>query len=188
MRTLLSLAVLVFCAAIAHAAPARYILEPDASTVGFTWDFEGVEQQGRMPVSRADLTLDFSRPEASAIAVRLNVAEARAGFPFATQAMRGDRVLNAAAHPEILFRSTRITGNTTQARVEGEITVRGVTRPITLNAQIFRERGRPDGDLSRLVIQMTGSLNRHDFGASGFRGLVGETVGLRILARIQRAN
>lgn len=186
MRLLLTLAAFLFVATTLAAAPARYILEPEASTVGFTWSFEGAEQKGRMPVSRAELTLDFARPEASQIAVRLSVAEARAGFPFATQAMRGEKVLHAAAHPEIIFQSTRVTGNASKARVEGNITVRGVTRPITLDAQIFRERG--SADLSRLVVQLKGSLNRHDFGASGFRSLVDDTVGLQIFARITQAN
>ncbi|MEM9344356.1 MAG: YceI family protein [Pseudomonadota bacterium] len=188
MRLILTLAALLLWATTLAAAPVRYELDPTASTVGFTWTFEGAVQNGRMPVSRADLTLDFARPETSQINVRLRVAEARAGFPFATQAMRGENVLDATAHPEILFRSTRITGDATRARVEGQLTLRGVTRPITLNAQIFREKGTPAGDFSKLFVEMTGSLNRHDFGASGFRNFVGETVGLRIIVHIRQAN
>jgi polyisoprenoid-binding protein YceI len=174
-------------AAPALAAPARYALEPDASTVAFAWDFGRDEVQGRMPVSSADLVIDFAQVAASKVDVAVNVAAAEAGFPFATQAMKGPKVLDAANFPQIVFHSTRVRPEGDGARVEGLITIRGVTRPAVLQAQIYRRQGSAEGDLSRLSILLTGTVHRSEFGASGWSDMVGDDVRLRILARISRS-
>jgi polyisoprenoid-binding protein YceI len=41
------------------AAPADYALEPETSTVGFQTDFGKDHITGKMPITKADITLDF---------------------------------------------------------------------------------------------------------------------------------
>lgn len=72
------------------------------------------------------------------------------------------------------------------ALVEGAATIRGVTRPMTLEARLFREAGGDPRDYSRLQVRLTGRLDRHDFRASGFAGLVGPEVELDIRVWIDR--
>jgi polyisoprenoid-binding protein YceI len=72
------------------------------------------------------------------------------------------------------------------AQIEGDFTVRGVTRPSTLFAQFYRQQGTVEGDRERLSIYLTGSISRSAFGASGYADMVDDTVELRILARIDR--
>ena len=170
----------------ANARPASYSLEADKSTVAFFWDFGKDEVQGKMPVSRADLTLDFDNITASEIAVALDVVRAVAGFPFANQAMVGPKVLDAARFPEIGFQSTRVTAEGDGANIQGQITIRGVTRPIALHAVLYRQRGTEVGDRSHLSVLLTGTVNRSEFGASGWSDVVGDEVRLKILARIAR--
>lgn len=185
-RAALCLAFALLFAGPAAAAPASYVLEPAESTVGFETDFGPDRITGRMPVTRADLTLDFDSVAATKIDVTLDVAGAEASFPFAAQAMRGPRVLDAATWPEITFTSTAVRRDGEGARVEGRITIRGVTRPITLDARIYRRQGTVEGDRSRLTVRLTGRVNRSDFGATGWNDMVGDEVRLDILARIRR--
>lgn len=168
------------------AAPADYRLEADKSSVGFTYDFGGNATNGTMPVTRADLMLDFNNVAASSVAVTLDVRRANAGFAFATEAMKGTTVLNAAAYPDIRFQSTKVSAKGDGALVEGMLTVRGITHPIALDAQIYRQKGTVAGDLSHLSILLTGTLRRNDFGATGFPDMVGSNIDLRILARVAR--
>ena len=69
---------------------------------------------------------------------------------------------------------------------DSSLIVRGVSRPMTFVAEIFRQRGTEENDLTRLAILLTGALNRSDFGASGWNDLAGDQVRLRILARIHQ--
>ena len=84
----------------------------------------------------------------------------------------------------ILACHTRVTGGTNRGEIAGEITIRGLTRPITLNAQLFTERGSTGFD--RISILLRGSVSRSAFGASGYPGFVGDEVTLDILARVVR--
>ncbi len=172
----------------AWADPVRYLLEPDRSTVGFTYTFGADTDDGTMPVTAADLLIDLDTPARSSVDVTVDVRRARTGFFLATEALRGASVLDARSHPTIRFRSTRVVAEGAGARIEGEFTIRGVIRPGTLSAQFFRQQGTEAGDRDRLSIYLTGAINRSEFGATGFPDEVGDRVELRILARIRRAD
>ena len=93
-------------------------------------------------------------------------------------------MLDVEQFPRITFRSLSITETASGASVDGEITIRDVTRPITLDAQFFRQRGTEEGDRSRMSVVLRGGISRQAFGASGFGNLVGDRIDLTILARV----
>jgi polyisoprenoid-binding protein YceI len=53
--------------------------------------------------------------------------------------LRG-KVLNTAAHPTITFRSTSVEGTPESFTVEGDLTIMGVTRPVTVRGQVSGDR------------------------------------------------
>jgi len=179
---------LALFASPALAAPAHYSLEPEASTVGFETDFGGDLISGKMPVASAELTLDFDNVAVSKIDVVLDAANADASFPFAAQAMRGPKILDVVNFPTIHFQSTSVRKDGDGAAVAGNVTIRGVTRPMEMHAVIWRQKGQPEGDLSKLTIRLTGAINRSDFAATGWSDMVGDQVRLDILARIKRVS
>lgn len=186
-RSIAAFGLAMMSAPFAQAAPAKYLLDKEDSVVGFTYYLDPDGTKGSMPVQSADLQLDLRNISRSKIDVTLSPKKARAGFFFATEALKGAEVLDVRNHPTIRFVGRRITGTIHDAKVTGDLTVRGVSRSVTLNAQLFRQRGTEAGDLNNLSILLTGSLDRHDFGASGYAALVGPQIDLRILARINRA-
>ena len=172
----------------AGAAPATYVLEPDESSVSFETDFGPDRITGTFTVTRADLTVDFDRLANTQVAVTLDTRRATASFPFAAQAMKGPKVLDAETWPEITFLSSAVRGEGDRALMDGALTIRGVTRPVTLNASLYRQRGTAPGDLSQLTIRLTGAVNRSDYGATGWSDMVGDQVRIDILARIRQAD
>ncbi|NIZ15451.1 YceI family protein [Phaeobacter sp. HF9A] len=170
----------------AQAAPAAFRLDAQDSVVGFTYYLGGKATQGQMPVSAAELSLDLENIAASRIDVTLSPDHARAGFVIATEALKSASVLDARHYPDIRFVARRITGTLNGAEVTGDLTLRGVTKPVTLNAQLYRQRGTDVGELDHLAILLTGSLDRMAFGAEGYADLVGPQIDLRILAQVDR--
>ncbi|MGV8987909.1 MAG: YceI family protein [Cypionkella sp.] len=185
LRTIFAL---MLMAQAAMATPEIYHLQPELSSVGFETDFGPDKISGTMPVASANLTLDFAHVAASKVAVTLNAKGSNASFPFAAQAMRGPKVLDTAEFPEISFVSTSVQPEAQGAAVAGNITIRGVTRPASFHAEIWRQQGTVEGDLSHLTIRLTGAIKRSDFGAVGWGDMVGDEVRLNILARIERTN
>ena len=142
-----------------------------------------------MPVERADITIDAQNLSASQIDVTVAAARAHTGLIFITQAMTGPDVLHTAQFPSIRFVSRRIILGTSGrisegAQVTGDLTLRGVTRSVTLHAALYRQPGSAADDLSQLDVVLSSDLNRTEFGASGFPNLVAEIVTLDIRARI----
>jgi len=185
MRILWFLA-FTFFASVAAADPVAYRLVPDESRVGFTWFFGNDPIKGRMPVSDVVLSLDFDQVSNSRVSVELNLRGAEAGFPFASQALKAPNMLWAERFPSIAFTSTRVRQAGTGATIEGNLTMRGVTRPVVMDASIFRKQGTKAGERDELAIRMTGSVSRAAFGADAWEGEVGDEVKLDILALIRR--
>lgn len=182
---LLRLALIVCLSATpALAAPERYQLDPTQSRVGFSYVLDGARQTGRMPVKSADIQIDLDNLPASRVEVVLNAHAAQAGFIIATQTMRGPRMLDTARHPEIRFRSTGIRGDLNAATMTGDLTVRGITRPVTLRAGLYRRADADPADRNRLAVRLTGSISRSAFGADGYAAFVGDRIGLEIVVRI----
>ncbi|MEO1638175.1 MAG: YceI family protein [Pseudomonadota bacterium] len=173
----------------ANAAPVNYALQKDRSDVGFVYTLSGAENRGSMPVRAADIVIDFDNFGASSVDVSVDVAAARTGLIFATEAMKGASVLDARNHPTIRFQSTGVRPSDPRnlsagGQIDGNLTIRGVTRPVTLNAALFRQAGTAEGDLSQLSFRISGQVSRADFGAAGFADIVDDLITLEIAARV----
>ena len=173
----------------ATAGPVAYRLDRGASRVGFGFSINGLPQRGTMPIDSARITIDPANLSHSSVDVTVAVTGARTGLFLATEALKGEQVLDAARFAEIRFVSTairlapdgRLSGG---ARIIGRLTMRGITRPVTLNASVYRPPGSAANDLSRLTIRLSGAISRAAFGASGYAGLVNDQVTLDITAVI----
>ncbi len=182
--------IMVLGTATSSAAPTRYALDQTVSQVGFIYVLNGAAQKGTMPVSQADLVIDPENLSDAKVDVQVSVEKARTGLIFATDALKAPSVLDAGQFPTIRFVATAIhlgaDGRLSNgARIDGDITIRGVTRPASFEASLFRMQGSAPDDLSTLTIRLTGAVRRSDFGASGYADLVGDVVQLDIVARIQ---
>jgi polyisoprenoid-binding protein YceI len=171
-------------ASYTFAAPIDYALDRDQSSVAFETDFGPDVITGTIPLNSADLTLDFEQVANCTISVDLDVSGAQASFPFAAQALKGPKVLDAKSYPRMTFESTSVKAAGDGAAVTGNLTIRGVTRPVTLKAEIFRQKGSAAGDRSHLTVRLTGKVNRSDFGATGWADMVDDEVRIVITARI----
>ena len=186
-KRLAILASLICFASQAYAAPTDYALLKDRSRVGFIYVLNNAAMSGAMPVSRAEISLDFDQPGNSRVSVSVDASQARAGAVFADEALKGQSVLWTDRFPEITFQSQDVRRDGQGGAImTGALTVRGVTQPQTFTAQLFRPAGQAAGDRSELTIRLKGSLSRSAFGASGYASFVGDTVDLDIQAYIAR--
>ncbi|MFM7443922.1 MAG: YceI family protein, partial [Tabrizicola sp.] len=152
-------AVLAFAALLmalpALAGTVAYKMDAANSTVAFETDFGPDKITGSIPLEKADLRLDFDNVKNCSVEVALDVTGAQASFPFAAQALKGPKVLAAKDHPRMTFESTSVRGAGEAAEVTGNLTIRGVTRKVTLTAQLFRPKGSAATDLDHLTVKLT---------------------------------
>ena len=75
----------------------------------------------------------------------------------------GPEFFDAERHPEIIFRSTEVRlADYGRVEVEGELTIRGITRPVTASGYYASPRSSAFGEIAGLELQT--SFDRRDFG------------------------
>ena len=180
----------VFAATVpASANVLSYQLRPEDAEIAFTFSAGGVSLRGTAPLQSADIVVDTARLDRSSADVIANVAQARTGIGPATTAMRSTEVLDTARFPSARFRSTGVELGrdgriSSGAVILGDLTLRGVTRPVRLAATLSRPAGTAPDDLRILSVRLTGALDRTGFGATGYANLVDATVQLDIRATL----
>lgn len=181
---------LAFAASPARAARRTYELVPTGSRIAFVFTASGTAQTGTVPVSTADITVDTRNLTRSSADVTADIRNVSSGLVFITQAIKSADLLDAANHPTVRFTSTKIRLGakgriSAGAEIDGNLTLRGITKPITLQAALSRPAGTKPDDLSILYIKLNGTLRRSDFGASGYPGLAEDQVALDIQAELR---
>ena len=185
-KLLQTLIAFIFLTSPAFSAPREYVIDHAASRLNFNYLFNDDPIKGRFPDFKAKLLLDFKDFNKSDISLTIDTRSAKGGFVFATTALRGPKILHAKKFPEIHFQSKSVRLTKSGAELAGTITVRKTSRPITLKVQFLQLAGQAPQDRTKLALRITGRLNRHDFGASGYPKMVGENLDIDVLAYISR--
>ena len=125
----------MFIAAMAAPAAAdSWTFDKENTRVRLSWDHLGVSRQSAR-VEKLYGTLDFSptQPDAGRIEVTLLTSSLSSGVPALDRALASPDYFDAARFPHITFRSTAVAAKTDKTgEVTGELTVRDVTKPVTL--------------------------------------------------------
>jgi len=121
-------------------------------------------------------TLDFDpeHPESTSVEVTIDARGLWSGEPDRDAHLKSADFLDVENHPTITFRGkgVALTGPT-EGKMRGELTIRGVTRPATLDIRFLGqwqtpwwEDGVDKGPRTRAGFLATTEINRHDFGVS----------------------
>ena len=91
------------------------------------------------------------------------VASIDTGFEARDNDLRSGQVLNAAQFPEMRFESLRVTrAGTDGLRIEGTLTLHGVTKPLTLDATLNKVGPNPFDQRPTLGFSARGTLKRSE--------------------------
>ncbi|WP_299356315.1 YceI family protein [uncultured Shimia sp.] len=184
-RMLISLMVFLWTVSAGWAGPVPYSLDIKASKVAFFYSLGGRKIEGSFQVSQAMTMVDLQDVRRSTLDVTIATKSVRAGDALVTIAMRGDDLLATKQYPSAHFVSSRVVPNANGARVTGDLTLKGVTRPVTLDA-VFQRRADAPTDNSELILQVTGAVSRKAFDISGYPDLVGDIITLNFQVHLNR--
>lgn len=134
-----------------------------------------------------DAALDFNpqEPQMSRLSVVIAADSIDTGMAGFDKKLAGTKaLLDAKAHPQILFSSTAIAVNgAADGQVTGMLTLRGVTRPVTLDVHYNGSAYDLLRGAQVLGFSATGAFSRADFGADAWSSLgVGDKISVHIEA------
>jgi len=152
------LAVLFLALALPGAAAATdYAMQPAASTLGFSGTFQGASFNGQFGQWTAAISYDTTKLASSKFDVTVALASVKTGDKDRDGALPGSDFFNVAKFPQAHFVTTGFHQNGAQVIADGNLTLRGVTKPVSLNVTF-----KPQGNGATLDV--VGTVKRLDFG------------------------
>jgi polyisoprenoid-binding protein YceI len=143
-----------------------YELDPVHSHLGFSVRHMMVSQQrGQFQGVTGTLVLDRDDLAHSRVEVAIDVATINTNVADRDNHLRSADFFDAASHPKMTFVSREVKVQPDGAlRVTGDLTIRGTTRPIVLEADPVSEESKdPFGNI-RVGTSATAKISRKDFG------------------------
>ena len=142
--------------------------------------------RGRIADVRGTITLDEANPERSAVEVELDAASIDTRSEQRDAHLRSADFLDVESYPTITFKSRRVEGASVREgasfKVVGDLTIRGVTREVTLDAS-YEGRGRDPWGGERVSFSADTRIDRRDFGLTWNAAL--ETGGVLVSNEIK---
>lgn len=182
-RTLLSLAVVpALVGAAAAAAPAPRA--PVPATAPVRWQIDATHSEltfrirhlvsrvrGQFNTWSGTITADPASLGGGSVSVDIQTASIDTNNERRDTHLRSADFFDAENHPTITFRSTRVEANGRGLRVHGNLTIRGVTRPVVLQGQMLEVGGAPGR--RRIGFEAETQIDRMDYGVSWNRAAEG---------------
>jgi polyisoprenoid-binding protein YceI len=162
----------------------EFTLDPTRTLVSFEMRSLGTTQRGEFNRAAGVVRLDSTEARGE-LDIVIDARSLKAGSEATAKFVRGPSMLNTAVHPQIAYRAHRIVFSAGRpVRIEGELTMLGVTRAVALDVSNYDCTGQLD---QRCTIAATASLKRSAFGMTRYMLFASDDVKLAIQAEGVRA-
>ena len=153
----------------------RWSADPAHSAVAFRVRHLGITWvNGTFGQWTADLSYDPSKPDAASVTAHIQTASISTGNDRRDNDLRTNYLV-ADSFPEITFTSTRVERVAPDhLRITGNLTIRGITHPVVLEAEVGGVLASPRG--RRTAFSATTSLKRQDYGITLNRLMEGAQI------------
>ena len=156
-----------------------YRIEPDRSEFGFTVTSSLREVRGHFHQVQGGMAVDTLGLEQDQILVAIRTESLETNCAFIENMLRGASFFDVEQYPEILFVSTRFEWVTqTRATLVGDLTLHGVTRPVTFDVRLTNVFGEHAEDPDTILVKASASIRRSDFGMTAIPSVVDDEVRL----------
>lgn len=182
MRYLMTVTTMLALGAATAAAAETYHLEKTHVDLLFSISHAGfTAKHGSFRDLDATLEYDAARPENSKVTVTVDTDSLDTAFPARDKDVKGEKFLDVARYPHMTFVSTKVTREADQSlRIDGELTLHGVTRPLTLHAKLNKAAPNPFDKRPTLGFSASGTLKRSDYGIATYIPVIGDEVTITI--------
>jgi len=154
--------------AVALASPAlaadTYQFDKAHTTVGFQVRHIFTMLGGKFQDFSGTIKVDRAKPESSSVEFTIQAASIFTNEPKRDEHLKSPDFFDVASHPTITFKSTSVKPSGDNAyQVTGDLTMRGVTKSITIPVTFLGEGKDPWGN-EKIGFETSTTLNRKDYG------------------------
>lgn len=191
------LALLVATPVLAQTPPTRdpaqiqagtYAVDPGHTQVGWRVSHMGFSNYaGGFSDVSGTLELQPKNPAAAKLSIKIPVTSVATTSAKLTDELKGDQWLDAAKFPAMTFVSTKVAPEgKDRAKVTGDLTLHGVTKPVTLDVTLVGAGVNPLNKKVTVGFEATGTLKRSEFGVKTYVPLIGDELHLTIAGAFEK--
>lgn len=183
-------AVLLLPLSLAPASPAyaaRFEFDQRRTEVRFVYKMAYSTQRGRFTSVSGALDYDEKTPERSKITASIKTASLTTGEALVDAELKGAAFFNVETSPIIVFKSLAVKPHSTAtAEVAGEITVNGITKPVTLDVSLkpHDDPALKHDEGARQFIATT-RIKRSAFNMTAYQSMVDDDIDIEIDAIVR---
>jgi polyisoprenoid-binding protein YceI len=159
---------------------ASYTIDPSHTYPNFTINHLGFSTlHGRFGKTTGTLEMDQAKGTGS-VNIVIDAASIDTGFKKRDDHLRSPDFFNVIEFPELTFKSTKVTFKGNGATLVGDLTIKGVTKSISLDVDSINCGVHPFNKKDVCGFNATGQIKRSDFGIKYALPAVGDDVMLSI--------
>ncbi|NLF91171.1 MAG: polyisoprenoid-binding protein, partial [Corynebacterium marinum] len=141
-----------------------WVLDPAHTEIGFVARHAMVTKvRGNFEEFEGSAVVDQANPAASVVKAVIKTASVNTGNADRDGHVRGDDFFAVEQFPEMTFESTSFDISGQSGTVTGDLTLKGITKPVTLDVEVFGVEEDPFGNV-RIGFEASTKINRKDFG------------------------
>lgn len=161
-------------------------LDPLHSSAQFAVRHMGISTvRGTFTKLNGTARYDAADPKNNSVEVTIDTASVDTRVEMRDNDLRSDHFFDAQKFPTMTFRSTKIeSAGTNKVKITGDLTIRGIAKPVTLDVDGPSKPVNDGQGHLHMGVSATGTVNRTDFGMTGYQGMVGNEVILTIDAEL----
>jgi len=169
--------VLTLTSAAALAAPETYQVDGEHTFPRFSYSHLGLSiQTSQFNITSGTLTLD-QEAKTGAVDIVIDTRAVDTGSPAFNEHIQAADLLDTAHYPTASFKSTQVIFEGDKPKViEGELTIKGITKPVTLKVTHFTTLTHPMRKKDAIGANATTLIKRSDFNAGKYVPEVGDEV------------
>jgi polyisoprenoid-binding protein YceI len=177
----LSAALVLAAAAPAFAAPQTYVVDGNHTLPRFSYSHFGFSTQlSRFNKTTGTIVFD-KEARTGSVDIVIDTTSVDTGVALFDEHIQGADFLDTATYPTATFKSTKVAfAGDKPATVEGELTIKGVTKPVTLRVTSFQNMRHPMLQKDAIGANATVTVKRTDFNAGKYAPNVGDEVTIDI--------
>lgn len=163
------------------AGPETYVIEGSHTYPRFSYSHFGFSKQlSRFDTTTGIIVLDREAHSGS-VNVTIDMKSVNTGSPLFNEHIQGKDFLDTAQYPTATFKSTRVNFDGDKpAEVEGNLTIKGVTKPVTLKVDSFLLMPHPMLKKDALGANANTQIKRSEFNAGKYAPNVGDVMSIDI--------
>jgi len=180
-KSLAALIVSLAAAAPALAAPVTYTVDNTHTFPRFSYSHFGYSTQlSRFDTTRGSVVFDAAAKTGS-VDITIDAKSVNTGYATFNEHIQGEDFLDTAKFPTATFKSTKVIFKGDKPiKVEGNLTLKGVTKPVTLTVTSFQSMPHPMLKKPAIGANAFTVVKRSDFGAGKYAPYVGDEVRIDI--------